>query len=143
LYIQRHGRVPEATAKHFMLQLGMFQLFIVAFSFHVLLVIKENSVLQLLAYKFFGIITLFIEIWNHRYPNTFKHKRVSIVCLFWVHNLTRFPSLLELNFYLKVAFLLYLNTDNMPIILETESSSLQKWWEGSSEDRWLWICKVA
>lgn len=28
MYIQRHGKVPEATAKHFMLQLGMFHLFI-------------------------------------------------------------------------------------------------------------------
>jgi hypothetical protein len=44
---------------------------------------------------------------------------------------------------MKVVFLLYLNIGNMPIILETESSSLQKWWEGSAEDRWLWICKVA
>jgi serine/threonine-protein kinase ULK/ATG1 len=40
LYIQRHGRVPEATAKHFMLQLGMFQLFIAVFSFYVFSVNK-------------------------------------------------------------------------------------------------------
>lgn len=32
-YIQRHGRVPEAIAKHFMQQLGMLELFFLFFFF--------------------------------------------------------------------------------------------------------------
>lgn len=69
MYIQSYVRVPEATAKHFMQQLGMSHtclvvsslLFFVSSMIHVMTLVNL-CISQRLVYKFFVIIILYIEI---------------------------------------------------------------------------------